>query len=610
MTTSMLHGTPTAPGHAASVAASPQPPTPRPRLDAAVADLRAHAGEWAALPLAERIELLAALIADFHAVCPRWVDETRRLEGITAGGPFAGEEWLAGPYIVLRNMRLLLQSLEDVRDFGKPQIAGPVHERDDGQVVARVFPASVWDRLFYPRVTAEVWMQPGVGLDGLAATQAVAYEAGFPTDGKVALVLGAGNVTSIGPMDALYKLFAEKQVVLYKSHPVQDGIGSLFEEAFARFVDRGFVRVVYGGAEVGSYLVEHDGVDEVHITGSDKTYEAIVFGAGEEGRVRKAQARPRLAKRVTAELGNVSPVIVVPGPWSPGDVDYQAENIVSMLTNNAGFNCNAARVVITHAGWPQRGDLLDATRRLLAETPSRRAYYPGAAERMERFLAAHPDGERYGGSMDPALRQAQGSSEGGGRQAQGSSEEDLPWVLLPDLDPERRDDIAFRTEAFCSLFGETALAAPSAARFLDRAVELCNDTLWGTLNATLIVHPDSLDDPATRAAFERAVAGLRYGTVSVNHWAAIGYGLAITPWGAFPGHTPEDVQSGIGMVHNTLLFDRPQKAVLRSPFRAMPKPPWFVSHRTADGLAEELADFEADPGFGRLPGIFWKALRG
>ena len=588
MTTSTLRGKPTAPSHAASGAASPSPPTPRPRLDAAVADLRAHAGEWAALPLAERIELLAALIGDFHAVCPRWVDETRRLEGITAGGPFAGEEWLAGPYIVLRNMRLLLQSLEDVRDLGKPQIAGPVHERDDGQVVARVFPASVWDRLFYPRVTAEVWMQPGVGLDGLAATQAVAYEADFPTEGKVALVLGAGNVTSIGPMDALYKLFAEKQVVLYKSHPVQDGIGPLFEEAFARFVDRGFVRVVYGGAEVGAYLVEHDGVDEVHITGSDRTYEAIVFGAGEEGRARKAQARPKLAKRVTAELGNVSPVIVVPGPWSPGDVDYQAENIVSMLTNNAGFNCNAARVVITHAGWPQRGDLLDAIRRLLAETPTRRAYYPGAAERMERFLAAHPDGERYGEA----------------------DEDGLPWVLLADLDPERRDDIAFHTEAFCSLFGETALAAPSAARFLDRAVELCNDTLWGTLNATLIVHADSLDDPATRAAFERAVAGLRYGTVSINHWAAIGYGLAITPWGAFPGHTPEDVQSGIGRVHNTLLFDRAQKAVLRSPFRAMPKPPWFVSHRTADDLTEDLADFEADPGFGRLPGIFWKALRG
>ncbi len=587
MTVSTASGKP-----ASSGAAAAAPPTPRPRLDAAVADLRAHAGEWARLPLAERIELLDGLLRDFHAVTARWVDATRELEGIAAGGPFEGEEWLAGPYIVLRNIRLLRQSLEEIRDHGKPQIAGSVREREGGQAVAQVFPASLWDRLFYPRVTAEVWMQPGVAAGGLAATQAVAYDASFPAEGRVALVLGAGNVTSIGPMDTLYKLFAEKQVVLYKSHPVQDGIGLLFEEAFDRFVERGFVRVVYGGAEVGSYLVEHEGVDEIHITGSDKTYEAMVFGPGEEGAARKAQRRPKLAKRVTAELGNVSPVIVVPGPWSPSDLDYQAENVVSMLTNNAGFNCNAARVVVTHAEWAQREPLLAAMRRLLAATPPRRAWYPGAGERMERFLAAHPEGERYS---------AGGDGDGG---------DTLPWVLLADLDPGRRDDVAFRTEAFCSLFGEAPLEAPSAARFLDRAVDFCNDSLWGTLNVTLIVHPDSLDDPETRAACERAVAELRYGTVSVNHWAALGYGLGITPWGAFPGHPQEDVQSGVGVVHNTLLFDRVQKSVIRSPFRASPKPPWFVTHRTVGDLARVLADFEASPGLARLPGIFWRALRG
>ena len=52
------------------------------------------------------------------------------------------------------------------------------------------------------------------------------------------------------------------------------------------------------------------------------------------------------------------------------------------------------------------------------------------------------------------------------------------------------------------------------------------------------------------------MADLRYGTVSVNHWAAVGYGLVITPWGAFPGHTRPDIQSGTGSVHNTLMFDR------------------------------------------------------
>lgn len=578
------------PGSSGSAGTGEHPPTPRPALDAAVEDLRARRDDWAALPLAQRVALVDDLIDRFRAVAQRWVDASREMEGITAGGPFVGEEWLAGPYVVVRNLRLLRRSLRDLADGGAPEIPGPVTERPDGQVVAEVFPTDLWDRLFYPRVTAEVWMQPGVTKAGLEATQATAYrDTDEPATGRVALVLGAGNVTSIGPMDTIYKLFAEKQVVLYKSHPVQDHVGPLFEEAFGTLIDRGFVRVVYGGADVGEYLVTHDGVDEIHITGSDKTYEAIVYGTGDEGAERKRQRRPRLDKRVSAELGNVSPVIVVPGPWSPGDVDYQAENVVSMLTNNAGFNCNAARVVVTHARWPQRDDLLAAMRQVLATTPTRRAYYPGAADRCQRFLDAHPDGaEQYG------------------EAAAG----ELPWTFLPGLDPESRDDVAFRVEAFCSLFGEAPLDAPSAATFLDRAVELCNHTLWGTLNATVIVHPDSLDDPETAAAFERAVAQLRYGTVSINHWAAVGYGLAVTPWGAFPGHPPHDIQSGVGVVHNTLLFDQPQKTVVRSPFRAFPKPPWFVSHKTADALAHDLTEFEARPGVTRLPGIFWKALRG
>ncbi len=575
------------PGPSGAVAAEV---TPRPELDSAVEDLRRHRHAWAALGLGERLALLAALRHAFRRLADRWVAASREIEGIAGSGAFHGEEWLAGPYCVLRNLRLLEESLADLAEGRPPRIPGPVTRRPDGRAVARIFPGSLWDRVFFPGVTAEVWMEPGVTPETLAAAQAAAYrEAGSgPVPGRVALVLGGGNVSSIGPMDTLFKLFAEKQVVLYKSHPVQDRLGPLFEEAFGPLIDGGFVRVVYGGADVGTYLVHHPGVDEVHMTGSDRTYEAIVFGPGEDGARRRREGRPQLDKPVTAELGNVSPVIVVPGPWSDGEVAYQAENVVSMLTNNAGFNCNAARVVVTHAGWARRDDLLAAMRRVLASTPTRPAFYPGAAERCERFLAAHPDGERFGA---PAAGE-------------------LPWVLLPGLDAGREDDIAFRTEAFSSVFGETALAAPSAARFVDRAVEFCNERLWGTLNVTLIVHPDALRDPETAAAVDRALADLRYGTVSINHWAAVGYALASPPWGSIPGQTPADIQSGTGWVHNTFLFDRPEKTVVRSPFRVWPKPPWFVSHQTAGALAHDLAAFEADPGPLRVPSIFWHALRG
>jgi hypothetical protein len=564
--------------------ASALPPTPRQELDRAVAELAARKAAWTAVGAAERRALIGRLRRDFLAVAERWAAASAAAFGL----PDTGETSLTGPYFVLRNLRLLDESLAAIAAGGAPRIPGPVRRREDGRVVARVFPQDVYDRLFYRGVTAEVWMQPGVTPEELAATQAVAYR--HKDGGGVALVLGAGNVSSIGPMDALYKLFVEDRVVLYKTHPVNAYLGPLLAEGFRGLAEGGFFRLVYGGAEEGAYLCAHPGVDEIHITGSDKTYEAIVFGAGEEGRQRKARIAPLLRKPISAELGNVSPVIVVPAPGGYRDADlaYQAENLVTMLTNNAGFNCNAARVIIQHAASADRERLLAAVRALLARVPPRRAYYPGASERYHAFVAAHPEAERFG-------------AEAG---------DQLPWTLISKLDPGARGDICYSTEAFCGLFAETAIGAGSVAEYLDRAAAFANDSLWGTLNVTLVVPPAAASDPEVAAAVERAIAELRYGTVAVNHWAAIGYGLVVTPWGAYPGHTAQDVQSGTGVVHNTLMFSRVQKSVVRAPFHARPKPAWFATHRTAARLTPRLVRFEAEPSPAKLPGIFSLALRG
>ena len=573
-----------------AVADSPAHPSPsRDSMTAAIAALQAKKKAWTEVGARERVALLDELIRSLLAVSERWSAACAAAEGLDPGEIGGGEEALVGPYLVVRNLRLLRISLSDIAAHGRPRIPGSVRTRRDGQVVARVFPADVYDRILYSGITGEVWMEPGVTPETLAETQALAYRAPA-REGGVALVLSGGNVSSIGPMDALYKLFVEDQVVLFKTHPANVYLGPLLEEAFGPLVERGFLRVVYGGAEEGAWLCTHPGVDEIHITGSDRTYEAIVYGAGEEGRRRKAGDAPLSDKRVTAELGNVSPVIVMPGPpgsWGDSDILYHAENLAAMLANNAGFNCNAARVIVQHAASPQREPLLAALRDVLRRLPTRKAWYPGAAERYEAFLAAHPEAERYG------------SRQG----------DHLPWTLIPGVDPGRRDDICFTTEAFASVFAETALEAAGPAEFLDRAVAFCNDTLWGTLTATLIAHPSSFD-AESRQAFDRAIAGLRYGTVSINTWAGVGYGLVSTPWGAFPGHTRRDIQSGVGVVHNTLMFSRTQKTVVRVPFRIWPKPVWFPTHRTIHKIAPKLVRFEAAPSLAKLPGILGLAVRG
>ena len=560
-------------------------------MDAAVRTLQERKDAWVNVSVRERIALIDHLIHDFHALQERWVAACLQAKGLTAQSSAAGEEWATGPYATLKHLRQLRSSLSDIARYGSPRIPGPVRALADGQVVAQVFPQTNYDRIFYGGVTAEVWQQPGVTVEGLPQTMAVAYRQ--KSAGRVALVLGAGNVSSIGPMDALYKLFVENQVVALKANPVNAYLGPLLEEAFRALVEGGYLRILYGDAAEGAYLCQHPGIDEIHITGSDKTFDAIVWGVGPEAAARKAAGTPLLQKRITGELGNVSPVIVVPGPWSQSDIAYQAAHIVSMLTNNAGYNCNATRVIIQREGWDRREPLLQAMRGIFRQTPARAAYYPGSHERYAAFTQAHPEAERFG-------------AEGAGNASDGA----LPWTLISGLDAQATDDICFTTEAFCALFAETTLAAESVADYMDRAVDFCNQQVWGTLSATLLVHPDSLRDPAVAQAVERGIANLRYGSIGVNYWGGVSFALGVTTWGAYPGHPLDDIRSGNGVVHNALMFGQPQKSVIRAKFRLMPIPPWFATRgKVASSVFRQLADLEAQPSLARAPGIAIAALR-
>ncbi len=561
-------------------------PTSKSSLDEALAVLQDQKKTWAALDIGERIDLLEELLDGVVEVAERWTAASVEAKGLTAGTAQEGEEWLAGASLVIRNISFLIDSLRDVSKQGVPQLPKKAYARPDGQVVAPVFPTDIWDSLLFQGFTAEVWMDPAVKLEELPNTQAVFYRA--PShQGRVALVLGAGNTSSIGPMDALYKLFVQGEVVLLKMNPVNEYLGPIIDAAFAPLRERGYFRVVYGGAAEGDYLCQHPLVDTIHITGSDKTHDAIVFGVGEEGARRKANRDPRNTKPITSELGNVSPIIIVPGPWSRSDLSFQALNVASSLINNAGFNCNATRVIVQHEQWSQREAFLDALRGVFQEQPDRKPYYPGATDRQEAFLAVHPEADQFG-------------PKGPGK---------VPWTLIHHLDPAKTD-VCFTTEAWCGLTGEVALSADSIASYIDKAVEFANDDCWGTLSASIIVHPKSLKDPVVADAVERAVANLRFGSVAVNHWTALAYGLVTPTWGAFPGHTLEDIRSGRGVVHNTFMFDKPQKSVIRGPFRVFPKPPWFVNHKTSAELGRKLTYFYADPSIARIPSILASALKG
>ncbi|GAH13900.1 unnamed protein product, partial [marine sediment metagenome] len=215
------------------------------------------------------------------------------------------------------------------------------------------------DRLLLRGTTCQIIMPPGVRQEELHENQAALYRR-EEIEGKITLVLGAGNTSFLIPGDILAKLFGERHVIIFKPNPLNEYLGPLVEYAFRSLIEPGYMRVVYGGAKQGSYLSQHDLVDDLHMTGSHHTFEAIVFGPGEEGARRKAARTPMLKKHFTAELGNITPVIVVPGDWSADEIQTQGIKIATWLVYNAGFACPAPRLVIQSKNWPLRERLNQA----------------------------------------------------------------------------------------------------------------------------------------------------------------------------------------------------------------------------------------------------------
>lgn len=534
---------------------------------------------WVRLSPAERASLLRRCMRTTLAVADRWAAVATRIKGYEQGSNGHGEEYLGGTLPVMRNLRLFAEALEA---GGLPKI--PRLSRSiNGQWVARVFPQSTLDGLMMGGVTCDIWIEPDA-----TPTQGALYRkkaSGDMGEGGVCAVLGAGNQSSIPPMDVLYKLIVDDEVCLLKMNPVNEQLGPIIAEALKPIVDGGFLQIAYGGVEQGKHLTDHELVTSIHITGSARAHDAIIWGPGEEGEKNKAAGTPRLDKAITSELGCVSPVLIVPGDWDAAALDYHARQVASMLAYNCGFNCNGARLIVMAKGWEHRARFEALVKEKLAANPTRTAYYPNAKSIWERFTAEYPNATKLG------------SPKSG----------ELPWTVLEGVGTES-GEFALENEPWCGIFSFVDIDATTAEDYLAQAVPFANDKCWGTLSINVFVDPKT--EKRLGDAFEQAIADLRYGGIAINCWSGLNYGLVNATWGAFPGHPLDDVRSGQGVVHNGLLIDHPEKSVVRAPFIMKPTPAWFTDHKNNLALGRVLTSFEQKPSLLRLPRVVMAALKG
>ncbi|MFT4215230.1 MAG: aldehyde dehydrogenase family protein [Microbacterium sp.] len=560
-------------------------------LDAAIGQLQTGARAWSALTRGQRCTLMRRLRATTAAVAEEWADVAATSKGLAPGHPLRGEEWLSGPYAALVALDAYADTLAALAADESPIARARCTHAPGDRTVIHTSPLTATDALLLSGYSTEVWLAPGV------SPEQARREAGLgqldPTrSGGVGLVLGAGNITSIPFLDVLYELLAFNRVVILKVNPTQDALVPIFERALAPLIEPGFLRIVRGDGEIGAYLTRHPSIAHVHITGAEATFRAIVWGTGAAGKRRLRERRPLLRTPISAELGGVSPIIVVPGDWSRADLRFQAEHVVTMRLHNSGHNCIAGQVVVLSVDWPQREAFLHELRTAYDRAPSRPVWYPNSQARLDAARADYPDAAWCGAGTRALVETA--ASDARALES---------------------------TEYFAPVLGVVTLRG-TGQEFLDAAVAHANESLVGTLGANVLI------DPATQAAlggaFEQAIADLRYGTIAINAWTAFGFLTPTATWGAFPGGTIDDAPSGMGVVHNAFLLDHVERTLVRGPFRpfprsvrsavrgaglsVLPKPPWFVTSRTGTAVCEGFTRFRIDGDWAKMSLVLAKAF--
>ena len=524
-------------------------------IDRFITTLRTKSKEYNSINNLQLASMLEETISNIKEVSFFWATICSDNKGTTKT-PAEGEEWLGGPFASVLATQYYIKSLTNDDDLTEKKF-------NSEQNSYKVFPNNFIERITFPFIDAKVIFNKSMSFDDINKYRG--FSKRYDIDPSITLVLGAGNFSSIPYLDVLYHLITRKSVILLKLNPVNEYLKPVFEKVFQNFIERGYIIVTTGNIDESKYMATHPGINHIHLTGSDKTFEDIVYGRELTEKERKSKSLSKINnKPITSELGNVTPIIIHPGKWSTSDIKYQARKIVTAKLNNNGFNCIAAQVVVLPDGWGQTETLIKYVKHYMSKAKERKAYYPESIERLEKL------------EKDKGYERVNALS-----------------CVTPHLTREIKAYSKFEIdEVWSSTIYFKKIEYTSVEDFAKKAIDYCNDELWGNLGVSVIIkdHDRKFNKHITNLYVDK----LNYGTVAVNEWAAIGYIIPQLPWGGFPGNRDNDIQSGQSVVHNSMLFESPLKGVVNTKFRIsrIIDPPWFVTNKKAKRLFKNLTYYQ------------------
>ena len=526
-------------------------------IDRNISKLRVNSSEFLNIDKITLITLLNQTIENIKAISYYWATLASEKKGILNKSK-EGEEWIGGPFACIYAIQYFIDSLQNEDGLN-------ISNFDDSKKSYKVFPTKTIEKLLFPFLEGEVRFGKNLSFEQINEFRGFANR--FKNNkSKITLILGAGNVSSIPVLDALFHMIAYKSVIYMKLNPVNDYLLPIFTQVFEPFISRGYMIITEGDMEASKYLTQHEGFHHTHLTGSNFTYENIVYGKILTDKERSVKTLPKINKKpITTELGNVTPIIVHPGNWSRSEIKHQAKKIVTAKLNNSGFNCIAAQVIVLPKDWKHTQKLKDDILFYLKKVGDTTSYYPGASENLDQLLET----ENYEQINNLSCN--------------------TPF-LVSDLDLEKE---YANKEVWSTALYFKEIPYTSNENFCSNSIEYVNNELWGNLGVTVLIKNHR--KKTNQSILNDYVENLKYGTVAINEWSALGFVIPTLPWGGYPGNKDNDIQSGQGYVHNSLLFESPQKGVVYSRFRLSPiiDPPWFVTNKKAHRIFKNLTYYQA-----------------
>ncbi len=530
-------------------------------IDRNINTLRVNSKEFSTIDNTKLISMLEESINNIKDVAYYWATVSAENKGVS-NTVAEGEEWLGGPFATVFGIQYYIDTLKDLNK--------PLNEElfDNNLNTYKVFPNNFLEKIFFPFISAEIKFGKNIKFSEIEEYRGFAMR--YKHEPSISLILGAGNVSCIPLLDAIYHLVAKRSVVYIKLNPVNDYLLPVYEKVFSNFIALGYIVITKGSVDESKYMTEHNGIDHIHLTGSDETYENIVYGRKLNDEEKKLKSLDKINKKsFSSELGNVTPIIVHPGNWSNAELKFQARKIVTAKLNNGGFNCISAQIVLLPDNWKHTDKLMKYIKYYMNKVDDRLSYYPNSLN----VLTSLEKDKNYERLNDQSCATPHLSRE---IKAYSKYETSEIWgtsIYFKKIDYENDLDYA------------------------KNVIDYCNNTLWGNLGATVLFkkYNKRVNEPIKNLY----INNLKYGTVAINEWSAIGFIIPTLPWGGYPGNKDNDIQSGQDFVHNSMFFESPLNGVVYSKFRMsnIIDPLWFVTNKKGKKVFKNLTYFQIDKSF-------------